>query len=599
MAKLFATEAAQRIVDRAVQIHGGLGVERGTRGRTALSRGPRAADLRRHVRDPAPGHRAQCAADIALRLRTRPWIADARSAPASRQQSAVVSRHPHPIRSSVDPVSSVHRDPAERIRHTPIEPDGPMRRSSGLAPVQPAAGRTAAARRSHLGAGDGAVARHRRRLRHRRRARSWYERFAAGQPGAIVVEATGVRDIPSGPLLRIGDDRFIPGLRELVDAVRRASGGRTKLFIQIIDFLADPPAAVARDVLRPLPADHRRASACGDGAGGRGRSSATRRPQVRAALLALPDEQLRAGPQPRASSRRWTSGYRERVTDVEQPHIRDLPRRAARHLRRRRAPRRGGRLRRRRAALTRTPTRWRRSSRRGTRGRTATAVRARTASGCRSRSSTPSAPRRLGPLRRRLPLPERRLHRGRQHGGRCGVVRGGVRAGRHGLPVAVARRQVRGREAAEGRLGRVSLHRPERLGMHADRARGRRRTVRPQRRAGGSASAQAIRAAGLTTPVVVAGGIHTFEQAEAILASGAGGHHRRGAPVAGGSRLVPEDADRPRRRDPRLLLHQLLRGARPDAQAGHLQALGPRGARRAGDCQEQSTASGGCSRRER
>ena len=30
MAKLFATEAAQRIVDRAVQIHGGTGVERGT-----------------------------------------------------------------------------------------------------------------------------------------------------------------------------------------------------------------------------------------------------------------------------------------------------------------------------------------------------------------------------------------------------------------------------------------------------------------------------------------------------------------------------------------------------------------------------------------
>jgi acyl-CoA dehydrogenase len=30
MAKLFATEAAQRIVDRAVQIHGGAGVERGS-----------------------------------------------------------------------------------------------------------------------------------------------------------------------------------------------------------------------------------------------------------------------------------------------------------------------------------------------------------------------------------------------------------------------------------------------------------------------------------------------------------------------------------------------------------------------------------------
>src|SRR3712207_8373694 len=28
---------------------------------------------------------------------------------------------------------------------------------------------------------------------------AWYERFAAGRPGAIVVEATGVRDVPSGP----------------------------------------------------------------------------------------------------------------------------------------------------------------------------------------------------------------------------------------------------------------------------------------------------------------------------------------------------------------------------------------------------------------
>jgi hypothetical protein len=39
----------------------------------------------------------------------------------------------------------------------------------------------------------------------------WYRRFAEGRPGVLVVEATGVRDIPSGPLLRIGDDRFIPG----------------------------------------------------------------------------------------------------------------------------------------------------------------------------------------------------------------------------------------------------------------------------------------------------------------------------------------------------------------------------------------------------
>src|SRR5688572_14209422 len=66
----------------------------------------------------------------------------------------------------------------------------------------------------------------------------WYRRFADGRPGVLVVEATGVRDIPSGPLLRIGDDRFIPGLRRLVNAVREASEGETLLFIQIIDFLA-------------------------------------------------------------------------------------------------------------------------------------------------------------------------------------------------------------------------------------------------------------------------------------------------------------------------------------------------------------------------
>src|SRR5262245_38077392 len=66
---------------------------------------------------------------------------------------------------------------------------------------------------------------------------AWYARFAEGQPGAIVVEATGIRDVPSGPLLRIGHDRFVPGLRRLTDAIHAASGGRSKVFIQLIDFL--------------------------------------------------------------------------------------------------------------------------------------------------------------------------------------------------------------------------------------------------------------------------------------------------------------------------------------------------------------------------
>src|SRR5499426_4296710 len=62
----------------------------------------------------------------------------------------------------------------------------------------------------------------------------WYARFADGQPGVLVVEATGIRDIRSGPLLRIGDDRFLPGLRHLVETVRKRSQGRTRLFIQLI-----------------------------------------------------------------------------------------------------------------------------------------------------------------------------------------------------------------------------------------------------------------------------------------------------------------------------------------------------------------------------
>lgn len=66
----------------------------------------------------------------------------------------------------------------------------------------------------------------------------WYGRFARGRPAAIVVEATGIRDVPSGPLMRVGHDRFIPGLKKLVARVRDESQGHTRLFIQLIDFLS-------------------------------------------------------------------------------------------------------------------------------------------------------------------------------------------------------------------------------------------------------------------------------------------------------------------------------------------------------------------------
>ena len=57
---------------------------------------------------------------------------------------------------------------------------------------------------------------------------AWYRRFAEGRPGVLVVEATAIRDIPSGPLLRIGADRFIEGLSQLVAAVREASSSKDR-----------------------------------------------------------------------------------------------------------------------------------------------------------------------------------------------------------------------------------------------------------------------------------------------------------------------------------------------------------------------------------
>jgi 2,4-dienoyl-CoA reductase-like NADH-dependent reductase (Old Yellow Enzyme family) len=147
---------------------------------------------------------------------------------------------------------------------------------------------------------------------------AWYRRFAEGRPGAIVVEATGVRDIASGPLLRIGDDRFIPGLARIVDAVREASGGRTRLFIQLIDFLAirrrPDPGKFFERYLRVTDA-LRAALGAEDWPEAR----------LRDHLRTLPDEALERV----LSARELESlrfGYRERVTDLDRPHIAELPR---------------------------------------------------------------------------------------------------------------------------------------------------------------------------------------------------------------------------------------------------------------------------------
>jgi 2,4-dienoyl-CoA reductase-like NADH-dependent reductase (Old Yellow Enzyme family) len=147
----------------------------------------------------------------------------------------------------------------------------------------------------------------------------WYRRFAEGRPGVLVVEATGVRDIPSGPLLRIGDDRFIPGLRKLVDAVREASDGQTLLFIQIIDFLAVKRRPErAKYFQRFLQVDdHRRALAEVIG-------KSVSDDEVREFLQNAEDEVVATVLRPRELEA-LQFGYRERVTDMHLKHIRELP----------------------------------------------------------------------------------------------------------------------------------------------------------------------------------------------------------------------------------------------------------------------------------
>jgi 2,4-dienoyl-CoA reductase-like NADH-dependent reductase (Old Yellow Enzyme family) len=143
----------------------------------------------------------------------------------------------------------------------------------------------------------------------------WYERFARGTPGAIVVEATGIRDVPSGPLLRIGHDRFLPGLTRLVETVRRASEGRTRLLIQLIDFLAIRRRPEPKKFFERFLAitDRHRAALPGlSDADVRARLSAMSEDELATVLTA---DELEA----------MQFGYRERVTDMQHRHIRELP----------------------------------------------------------------------------------------------------------------------------------------------------------------------------------------------------------------------------------------------------------------------------------
>jgi 2,4-dienoyl-CoA reductase-like NADH-dependent reductase (Old Yellow Enzyme family) len=92
------------------------------------------------------------------------------------------------------------------------------------------------------------------------------------------------------------------------------------------------------------------------------------------------------------------------------------------------------------------------------------------------------------------------------------------------------------------------------------------RNVEPTRRV-----REAVRSAGYTAPIVVAGGIHNFQQAESLLEEGA-------ADIVGVARqaLVREDPSRARQRGAPVQVHELLRGARSAPPRGDLRAVGSR-----------------------
>lgn len=145
----------------------------------------------------------------------------------------------------------------------------------------------------------------------------WYARFARGKPGLIVLEATGIRDIPSGPLLRISNDSYVPGLKKLVEVIKHASNNETRVLIQIIDFLQirrrpDAEKFLARHLR--ITQEHRTSLALPD----------ADESVVRIAMQQLSNTEL----QSLLNAKEWEDlqyGYRERVNDMHLPQIQDLP----------------------------------------------------------------------------------------------------------------------------------------------------------------------------------------------------------------------------------------------------------------------------------
>ena len=131
-----------------------------------------------------------------------------------------------------------------------------------------------------------------------------YLRYARGGPGMIVLEATGIRDVASGPLLRLSHDRFVPGLRALVEEMRQA--GNALVMPQIIDFLKIATRKPTRAFMEALV--------------GRG--------QLPAAVLARTDAEFERDSALHLTPRQqrdFQFGYRQTIEDLDVAEIRRIP----------------------------------------------------------------------------------------------------------------------------------------------------------------------------------------------------------------------------------------------------------------------------------
>ena len=136
--------------------------------------------------------------------------------------------------------------------------------------------------------------------------REIYLRYAAGGAGMIVLEAIGIRDVASGPLLRLSDERFVPGLKQLREDMR-AVNGRSLVIPKVIDFLKVARRKPTREFMEGM----------------------VRRGRLPEAVLALSDAEFEADvarwlPEPR-DQRDFRFGYRQTIGDLGLDEIRRIP----------------------------------------------------------------------------------------------------------------------------------------------------------------------------------------------------------------------------------------------------------------------------------